>query len=556
MIMRLVQENKLLTTILFFAFLLRIWGVDYGLPYFFVGDEQPLVAGALKMAQLKTLLPVLHPDEFRFLYYPPLMSYIYLILLAPFILIKYLLGSWASFIAFQNFLILNPGFIWLIARIFNVFIGLATIYLIYLISRKIFNRSVGLLSALFLSLSFFHLQLSHFTRHWVPAVFFVYLVILFAFYIYQSPQRKYYFWAGLTAGLAFGISYITVIALVVVLMVHCLSERSWKEKIKDKNLWLTLIIFIAVASIFVVLHPQEFFRILFGEDSTLAHSKNLIGWLLSFVYYFKILIFFELAILIFALLGWLILWFKSKKIWLVFSLWPVLYITVLYLFFHHEARYLILIIPWLAFLAAYGFYSFFNKLSATIGSRTIAGAILSLVFLYPLFIAVQYDYLLSQKDTRLLAKEWIEKNIPAGSKIITDWSEIKLTASKESLLKQKEIDKSSLRTDDRVLLLLDDKQYPQPAFDVLRLHFIGDKLPVDLKQYFLERDYKYFVIQYWQGDELTKQAQDIISQAASIKRFDSGLKDVSYNINGNFEQNIFIIFLLKRLGPIVEIYQL
>lgn len=554
--MRLVKKNKLLILILFLAFLLRLWGIDYGLPYFFVGDEQPLVAGALKMAQLKTLLPVLHSDEFRFLYYPPLMPYIYLILLAPFLLIKYLLGSWASFIAFQNFLILNPGFIWLIARIFNVFIGLATVYLIYLTGRRIFNRSVGLLSALFLSLSFFHLQLSHFARHWAPAVFFAYLVILFAFYIYQAPQKKYYFWAGLTAGLAFGVSYITVIALAVVLMVHYLSKRSWKEKIKDKNLWLTLIIFTVLASIFVVSHPQEFFRILFGEDSTLTHSKSLIGWLLSFVYYFKILVFFELAILIFALSGWLILWFKSRKIWLVFSLWPVLYITLLYLFFHHESRYLIFIIPWLTLLAAYGFYYFFNKLSAAINSRTVAVVILLLFFLYPLFIAVRYDYLLSQKDTRLLAKEWIEKNIPAESKIITDWSEIKLTASKKSLLKQKEIDENSLRTDDRVLLLLDDKQYPQPVFDVLRLHFIGNKLSVDLRHYFLEGDYKYFVVQYWQGDELTKQTRDIISQASLMRRFDSGLKNVSYNINGNFEQNIFIIFILKRLGPIVEIYQL
>ena len=41
-----------------------------------------------------------------------------------------------------------------------------------------FEASVGYMAALLVMVSFFHVQLSHFTRHWVSAIFFVYLAIL------------------------------------------------------------------------------------------------------------------------------------------------------------------------------------------------------------------------------------------------------------------------------------------------------------------------------------------------------------------------------------------
>jgi hypothetical protein len=40
---------------------------------------------------------------------------------------------------------------------------------------------------------------------------------------------------------------------------------------------------------------------------------------------------------------------------------------------------------------------------------------------WPLALSVRHDVLLTRRDTRTLAKEWIEENLPAGSKIGTDW---------------------------------------------------------------------------------------------------------------------------------------
>src|SRR3989344_593976 len=87
-----MRRERFILAILVGAFLLRVAGIGYGLPLLVIGDEPPFTLAALKMLQLHTFIPALHPDAFQsILYYPPYPSYL---LLAPFALIigiKYLL---------------------------------------------------------------------------------------------------------------------------------------------------------------------------------------------------------------------------------------------------------------------------------------------------------------------------------------------------------------------------------------------------------------------------------------------------------------------------------
>ena len=73
-----IRANYLIILILILAFILRIWGVAYGWPGLFVGDEKSLVGGALKMIYERNIFPVLEPDAFRLLYYPVLIPWILL----------------------------------------------------------------------------------------------------------------------------------------------------------------------------------------------------------------------------------------------------------------------------------------------------------------------------------------------------------------------------------------------------------------------------------------------------------------------------------------------
>ena len=138
------------------ALLLRLWGVTYALPQFFVNDERANVYGALKMIELKTLVPRGHDEEFRkVLNYLPLPSYLYLAVLAPVLGIGYLASGAPSLAAYRDLLILDPTIVFVTARALVALLGVATIYVTYRLGRAIFgSERAALLGAIFLSLSF------------------------------------------------------------------------------------------------------------------------------------------------------------------------------------------------------------------------------------------------------------------------------------------------------------------------------------------------------------------------------------------------------------------
>ncbi len=549
-----LKRNWVIVAILLLAFFVRIWGIDYGLPHFLIGDEKSIVYGSLKMLELKTLVPAFYPQDFRPMYYPPVIAYIYLIFLSPVLLIEFLFGQFSNLSDFKNFLILDPTVIWLTVRTATALLGTATIYLIYLIGKKLFNKQVGLLSALFLSLSFLHIQLSHFARHWVPATFFVTLVVLFSILIYQKRDNRYYIWAGIFLGLAFGASYITGVGLIIFLFAHFLSgPGNFLKKIKDKNLWIAVSIFLILAVVFVVLHPQEFTRILFGEDSGTRDPKTLVGLLSAFVFHLKNLWYFETTALVFAVLGIIILFFKSKKTLTLLLSLPVFYILSLYFLFHSEVRYTVFILPLLCLLAGFGLNFVFNIVLAKKIGKSLFVIIFVFTFLYPLSVAFKYDYLLTRKDSRVMAKEWIENNIPTEERIITDFSDFKLWPTKEAIVLQQNIAPDSLRQEERVLLVLADDKYPKPAFNVLPFHYLTEKLPANILNYIKENQYRYFAMDYLAQNKISAIDKQVAANSKLIESFSSNF---NFDIHGDFQDYIFKIFGLKNFGPTVEIYKI
>lgn len=548
------MKNKyLIILILILAFVLRIDGINYGLPHFLIGDEQSMVAGALRMAELKTLIPALHPEEFQLLYYPPFLSYIYLIYLAPLLLVKYLFGGFSSISQFKDYLILNPTFIWLAARLLIVFLGTASVYLIYLVGRKIFNKRSGILASLFLATSFFHLELSHFTRHWLPACFLTLLLIYLAWQIWQAKDKKYFVLSGAVAGLAFGITYVTAIAfLLPVFAYFFLGEGKFSQKIKNKNFWLMIGIFLLIAFIFIALYPQEFLKLTIGEDAGVKGVKNIIDYFGSFFYYFLNLLYFEPVILFFSLTGIVLLFLKAKEKLIFLLFFPFVYISLFYFLLHHEVRYTLLLLPFLILLASYGIDYLLNFLKSELAKNLVV----LIVLIYPLSVGLKFDFLLSQKDTRLLALDWLGENISPNSKIIADLQQVKIMPTEEAISRQKSLAPTSLRTIDRTLLDLSPSKYPKPAYDVLDLHYLNKVLPENLVSYAKENDYQYFIISYWQKTEISQEEKKLISQAELITRFTPTSDMKTYDFNGNYQGPAWVLFGMKNLGPIVEIYKL
>jgi len=69
------------------------------------------------------------------------------------------------------------------------------------------------------------------------------------------------------------------------------------------------------------------------------------------------------------------------------------------------------------------------------GKQMGIGLICLLLILPGGFIIARYDYRAFQKDTRLIAKEWVEEHIPVGTKMLVESSGPKLQISKANLQK-------------------------------------------------------------------------------------------------------------------------
>lgn len=85
------------------------------------------------------------------------------------------------------------------------------------------------------------------------------------------------------------------------------------------------------------------------------------------------------------------------------------------------SRYWNPVLPFLVLLWVRFLYDGVNKICKGVRLQNIFLILIPLLLtLSPIYQSIRFGYLISQKDTRTLAKEWIEKNIPAGTKIALD----------------------------------------------------------------------------------------------------------------------------------------
>lgn len=535
--------------ILLLALLLRVWGVSYALPNLAINDEPTFIYGALRMLELKTFVPAFHPEEFKVLYYFSFIPSLYAIVFAPLLLIAYLFSSFSSLEDFKLYLTLDPSLIWIAARLFSALFGALTVYLVYRLALLWFeNKKIALFSGLFLALSLFHIQLSHMARHWVYGAFFATLAWIFITLIYKSGQRKHYFWGGITAGLSFGATPPSALTLLSLGFLHFL-----KRKFIDWNLIISGVSFMALALLFIFLHPYGLTLGDTGNESgilanvweRLSHpgERSPFGFLGLAGHFLEILWRSETFLLIFAALGAVFFFKKDFRLWTSVFLFFISYIFLMYTFFTALPRAVLIILPLCAVLAGFGLGKFTELFERKI---LIKSFIIAVIFILPLLSVARYDYLLSVADTRTLATAWIRENIPAGSRILAHLPVMRLTNAREGINRMEKLDAKSLRAADRALLKIKPEFYLEPAFEILNLHFFPGYSASP-------EDFQYLVLEYEKADQsdLSPGVRELVGKAQLLKRFESQL-EFKDEISTRFPWEFFEI---QRFGPFVDIYE-
>jgi len=425
---KLSKLNWPLLIILGLALLVRLWGIDHGLPFIYHPDEPALVRSAYGLR-----FGNLNPGHFD---WPHLHYYLCFFIFESFIKLRALLQvlHLRSFLeSVMPLLWQDPAIFYFLARLVSALMGVATVGLAYLSGKKLFDKRVGLIAALFLSLSSLHVDESHYALLDVPLTFWVVLSFFFSILILENGRLRDYLLAGLFAGLAASTKYhgalvVTPIVVAYLLRVGSLSNLSILRRLSVDGMKLLLAGLAAVGGFllgtpFALLDWKTF---TFKEDARgfLWQLQNMQGHLGAeaangWWFHFSITLRRGLGPLLLglAVLGILLALYRHRRrdiLLLSFPLFYFLYVgswTVVY------GRFMIPILPMLCLLAANGIAIVANKFKK---SNLIWGALVGLALVQPAWEVIKSDYILTQTDTRTLAKNWIDENLPDKSTIAMD----------------------------------------------------------------------------------------------------------------------------------------
>lgn len=397
------------------AFALRVWGSGFGLPAYtrYHPDEHALVERAA--AILWTGDWNLHRFN-----YPPLYAY----LQAGAYGLYFLYGVTQDLWRFVPTFVVPNYF--LVGRLLTAFFGTLTVLVVYLTGRELRGRRTGLVAAALLGGNYLHTVHSHYATFDVMMSFWIALTLLFSMLIYKRGETKWYFLAGLCAGLAGATKYNGAMAIVMPLLAHIMAT-TWGEWG-----WFDSRFFLAVGGFFL-----GFFG---GNPFALGNLPDFLNDLATVLYHYAnehpgfegtgnwrwypgVFLTSADAIWVvagvFGLLG--LLWRDWKK-GLLLTVFPIIYYLMVSRFVVRFERNMLPLVPFLALGGGWlldrvvawleGRFEWDRRLSHVL---VALGVVLLLAL--PLATGVSFDLAISEIDHREMAGQWVEENIQEGSKI-------------------------------------------------------------------------------------------------------------------------------------------
>ena len=416
--MKKVTNSQIcLGLILLLAFLVRVWGVGFGLPAKHFIDEEGQIYGALYAAYSR-LQPV------RFMY----ASFVPYLLLAEYgtvFIIGKISGIYLAPFDFLVAYIRDPSNLFLLGRLTMVVAGTLSVWLIWKIGKKFYSKTSGLVAAGFLAIIFLHVKESHYVKQDVISTLFILMSFYLALLSVETKRLQQYLFTGVTLALAVSAKYQTLL-IAPVLFIHYYLTRKKPSLSQSVVLGVGFVLTMLLLNPYFVLAPK---KVIDGTLAEFAIAKTAYPELLQGHPVWWWFVFQHLPQGLGTVLFGASIWgslvcvgrgIKNRK-YLLIPLLPVVFLlTVDQWSQFPSARYAVMLLPFLALAAAIGLefiFSFMPRHKAR--SLFMFGAIL-LVSMESGIRDVKFDYLLTRPDTRYLSQQWIESHIPLGTKILVE----------------------------------------------------------------------------------------------------------------------------------------
>ncbi|MFN3967052.1 MAG: ArnT family glycosyltransferase, partial [Endomicrobiia bacterium] len=387
-----------------------IWGINFDLPQVYTTEEYKVVNYALKMGSTKDLNP-------HFFNYPSLYLYFTLFVSGLYFAIGKFLGVFNSARDFAYSFIKDPTPIYLIMRLFSVLWSTGASIMVYLIGKEIFNKRIGFIASLMFVFVPSILVSSHEIRPNMPSLFFVLLSFYFIYKFYKTGENRYLFFSSVSAGIAISIFYNAIMLILLLPVVYFFRYK--QLKLFNGKLWLSLFlifIFFIIGTPFAILDYKSFIHDFFAHShGALINIPNgILGVIKNFIFvgsefsktpFLGILCFIGTFFILF-----------ERELENFILLFGIILFSIPVMMYHA---------PGIGYM--FPAFPFFILAGAKLVDKLLQTKYKTLTFLIyfgclipTIKECIYLDYLYTLKDNRTTAKEWIEKNIPFGSKILID----------------------------------------------------------------------------------------------------------------------------------------
>lgn len=411
-----------LVLIIISAFAIRYRGVTFGFPLIIHADEPKLLYGGINIIKTKDL----NPHSFL---YPSL----YLYMQTGLYLATLKIGGLAE--TSQGITHTDVIRLCFWGRMLTIVLSVGTIYLTYLIGRRLFNKTTAIIAALFTSFSCLHVFNSYSITVDSPMAFWV----TFAFFIsvlsyLNGPKLRYYLLNGILVGLAVGTKYTAFLCVVPMIFVHLHHVSFSPRKMVDKKILLGLLV-IPVAFIFTtpfsIIDYKTFVGFLKYQHEAYLGHYGAESDVVSYVPYFiSLLNKYGIIPWIFTGLGILLLLLKDKRKAFLLISFPLSYYLFLGTHRVYFDRNMVTMIPFLALFGGYcvsAIIGYLKRDDIKAYLKKFRYLICVLIIILASFGIYQQAHkalthvrIITLPNTRWVSMVWVEKNIPRGSKIVRE----------------------------------------------------------------------------------------------------------------------------------------
>ena len=414
------------------AIVTRMVGISFGLPYLYHVDE-----ARFAKISITYFTGDLNP---HFFHVPSLHTYMVAGLWGGYYICGKIWGKFSSITDFMESFDEDATPHVIIARLLSVLLSIGTILLVFYLGKKMYNPRVGILASLFLIFSPVHSKISHYMVPDVPMVFFISISFVCIWFIYTKGDTKFYILAGLFAGIATATKFGGQLLFLPLFLAHIFYVLGKKQSVKNiffsHKLILSVVFFFGgflAGCPYAIIDFPKFWNDFKWQSQHLLQvghygsSTAQPAWLFYIRYGLAENVGKFIQYLVYG--GVLYGLVRRKKKDLILIVFPLVLFVLIGSWKSMAARYLLPLTPFFcliaalfldvilskikAFLERYDSASMFHK---RMNKILIFSAVM--IFLIPnVLIIMRFNSLLTQEDTRTVAKKWINDNLSRGSSL-------------------------------------------------------------------------------------------------------------------------------------------